>query len=426
MSPSPESSPPESSPPEPSSPERAAKDIPSWLTLLLASACGLIVANNYYAQPLVGPISAAVGLSAHASGFIVTVTQLGYGVGLLLVVPLSDLLENRRLIAAITGLATFALVAAGLADSASTFLVAAFCIGLGSVAVQILIPYAAHFAPQASRGRVVGNVMSGLMLGIMLARPISSFIAHAFGWHAVFFLSALMTGGMATILLLILPPRRPIVRLAYGGILASMAQLFLGTALLRRRAWYQACLFGAFSLFWTTTPLLLASPAFGLSQQGIAWFALAGVAGTIAAPVGGRLADRGWSQPVTGLAIALAALAFPLTLLFPPAREGVAGSPLALAALVASAIILDCGVSASLIMGQRAIFALGEEIRGRLNALFVASLFIGGAAGSALGGWAFASGGWPLAAGLGFALPCLAFLAYLTEFRRKDKAPQKS
>ena len=383
--------------------------VPRGMTVLLAATCGLIVANLYYAQPLAGPISASLGLSHAGAGLIVTMTQLGYGAGLLFIVPLGDLVENRRLILAVTALATLALLGAALAPGAGAFLLAALLIGIGSVAVQILVPYAAHLAPEAKRGQVVGNVMSGLMLGIMLSRPVASLIAEVSSWHAVFFASTAVMVVLMGVLLRALPPRVSTNRLGYGALLASMLHLARTMPVLRRRALYQFCLFGAFSLFWTTTPLLLAGP-YHLSQFGIALFALAGVAGAVSAPLAGRVADRGWIRPASGLAMLTVAAGFGLTHLAAP------GSPVALGLLVVGAIVIDFGVTANLVLGQRAIFSLGAEYRARLNGLFMAFFFVGGAFGSAAGGWAFAQGGWPLASAIGIALPILALALWLTEW----------
>lgn len=328
-----------------------------WLTFLLAASCGLTAANIYYAQPLAGPISAALGLSAEATGLIVTLTQIGYGLGLLLIVPLGDLIENRRLTLVLLAIATLALLGAGLSTHPLPFLLSALGIGIGTVAVQVLVPYAAHLAPEAVRGRVVGNVMSGLMLGIMLARPVASFITQISSWHVVFYASAATMLLLAAVLARTLPVRMPAGRLRYSELLASMGQLARTTPVLRRRALYHAGLFAAFSLFWTTTPLLLAGSEFGLSQGGIALFALAGVAGAIAAPIAGRVADRGWSRPATGCAMLAVAGAFLMT------HIAVPGSHWALGLLVAAAILLDFGVSANMTLGQRAIFGLGAEFR---------------------------------------------------------------
>jgi predicted MFS family arabinose efflux permease len=386
-------------------PAPAQTAVPPWLTLLLATACGLIVANIYYAQPLIGPIGAELGISAQAAGLIVTLTQIGYGAGLLFVVPLGDLVENRILVTSLVGLSALALAAAALSTAALPFLAASLCIGLGSVAVQVLVPYAAHLAPEAMRGRMVGNVMSGLMLGIMLARPAASFVTHALSWHAMFFLSAALMVGVACVLRAALPARRPPPGLRYGDLLRSMGGLALHTKALRRRALYHGFLFAAFSLFWTAVPLQL-TRVFHLSQAGIALFALAGVAGAVAAPIAGSLADRGWSRPATGLAMGIAACAFVI------AGMGAPGSNAALGLLVAAAILLDFGVTAHLVLGQRELFSLGAEIRSRLNGLFMAMFFVGGAAGSALGAWAYARGGWSLTGWIGLALPVASLACY--------------
>jgi predicted MFS family arabinose efflux permease len=381
----------------------------------MAAACGLIVANIYYAQPLIGPIASQLGIPISDAGLIVTLTQLGYGVGLLLIVPLADQLENRRLVLAAVGLATLGLVGAALAPNALSFLAASLLIGFGSVGVQVLSPLAAHLAPDAQRGRVVGDVAMGIMLGIMAARPAASFIAAASSWRAVFFAGAAVMAGLAIVLAFALPRRKPNVGISYGALMASMIGLAARTPTLQRRAFYQSCLFAAFSLFWTTAPLHLAD-AFGYTQRGIALFALAGVSGAIAAPLSGRLADRGYGRAVTGFAILLVAAALALTLIAP------GGSTLALALLVACAVLLDFGAQANLVVGFRAIFALGAESRGRLNGLYIACFFAFGAFGSALGAWSFAQGGWRLAASLGLFFPLAALIGFALEPRKPGRA----
>ena len=397
--------------------EPAPTGLSTALTLTLAAAGGLIAANMYYAQPLAGPIAAALGLPPALTGLIVTLTQFGYSAGLLLIVPLADLLENRRLILVMLGIVIVALLCAALATHPLPFLLSEFCIGVGAVALQVIVPFAGHLAPPAMQGRVVGNILSGLMLGIMLARPAASFVAALSSWHMVFLLSAGLMVVTALALANALPRRVPVSRMGYGGLLASMGQLVLTTPVLRRRALYQACLFAAFSLFWTTVPLLLAGPAYHMSQGGIGLFALAGVAGVVAAPIAGRIADRGWTRPATIAAMVAAALAFLMTHLAPH------GSVLALGLLMAAAILLDAGMTAHLVLGQRALFALGTEIRGRLNGLYMATFYTGGAIGSALGGWAYAQGGWALASWVGFALPAVALAYCFTEPPATSEAP---
>lgn len=394
------------------------KQVPKWLTFLLAASCGLIVANLYYAQPLVGPISKSLRISTDLSGLIVTVTQIGYVIGLLFIVPLSDLVENRRLAVSTLGVAVCALLMAGLTHQAGIFFAAAFLIGLGSVVAQVLVPYAAHLSTKEEQGRMVGNIMSGLLLGIMFARPVSSFLTGIFSWNLIFLLSA---GMMLLIILLLsrfLPERMPAKAPSYKSTIASLWPLFKSTPILRRRALYQACLFCSFSLFWTVAPLWLAKQ-FLLSQTGIALFALVGVGGAVASPIAGRLADKGFTRKLTGLAFVIAASAFALTHLF----QSIPG--LALVIFCMAAVLLDMSVSGNLVLGQQAIYALGERTRGRMNGIFMAVFFAGGAIGSAVGGWAFAHGGWNAASLIGMTMPILALVCFLTEKRSDSSRPKE-
>lgn len=384
-------------------------NISKWLTLLLAAACGIIVANLYYAQPLVGVISSSIGLSANSSGLIVTLTQIGYVVGLLFIVPLGDIVDNRRLVVTSLLLTGVALAITAMSKQAAPFLAASFVIGIGSVAAQVLVPFASYLASDASRGRVVGNVMSGLLLGIMLSRPLSSLVADFLGWHAVFALSAAAIIILAIVLAKVLPARKPMTDTRYTALLGSMWHLLRTTPILRRRAAYHAFVFATFSLFWTTVPLLLSGPVFHFSQINIALFALVGVAGAIAAPIAGRLADRGWTKPATWIALATVVGSMLLPLMIRT------GSITGIVILVVSAILLDAGVSANLVLGQRALFSLSPEIRSRLNGLFMAIFFFGGAIGSAIGGWTYATGGWSAVLWIGMAFPIAAILYFATE-----------
>jgi predicted MFS family arabinose efflux permease len=379
------------------------------MVLLLAVAAGMIVANLYYAQTLVGPISASTGLSPRAAGLVVTLTQVGYCLGLLFIVPLGDRLENRRMI--VTGLAftSAALALAALAHSAAAFLLAALCIGLGAVVAQVLVPFAAHLAPEASRGEVVGKVVSGLLLGIMLSRPLASLVADYAGWHAVFAGGAVALVGLAAVLHHKLPQRVPSAGPNYPQLIKSLWHLFATTPVLRRRSAYHAALFGAFSLFWTTAPMILQGPQFHLSQAGIALFALVGMAGAVASPVAGRLADSGHTRIATGIALVLGIAGFVLPLLAPVSRT------VSLALMVAASIVLDMGVAANLVLGQRAIYALGAEVRSRLNGIYFALFFAGGAAGSSFGGWVYATHGIAGAMTAGLAFCALGLAYWMTE-----------
>jgi predicted MFS family arabinose efflux permease len=385
----------------------AERSVPTWMVFFLATACGLVAADLYYAQPLIGIIAPEIGLSPSAASLIVTLTQIGYCSGLLLLVPMGDLVENRRLVLVTVCGVGAALLTAALSPSAPWFLAAALLLGLGTTAVQMLIPLAAHMAPEASRGRVVGNVMSGLLLGIMLARPVSSMVAYAVGWRAVFAMSAGVMVVLAVTLRLLLPERRPTSTQSYAKLIGSMWTLLRTTPILQRRATYQALLFAAFSLFWTTVPLELAGPTFNLTQRGIALFALAGAAGAIAAPIAGRLADRGFSRIATGICMTMVGAAWLI---------GRAGGHGSLASLVVTGILIDLGVQGNMVLNQRAIFALPPQIRSRLNGLYMAIFFFGGAVGSAIASRTFTRGGWESVSWVGLVLPAVALLVYATEF----------
>ena len=391
---------------DPTSPEAV---FPARLQWLLGIACGLLIANVYYAQPLTGLITAALGMPRASAGLLVTLPLIGYGTGLLLVVPLSDLIENRRLVSLMVGLEALCMAVICTTSNPSLYLFVAFFVGVTAAAVQILVPYVTFLAPEAQRGQAVGRVVSGVMLGIMLARPVSSLVSDLVSWRAIFGISALLMLSLLVALRVMLPQRQPAAGLTYPGLLLSLGHIFVTTPILRRRAIYHAYLFGAFSVFWTAVPLWLSGPQFGLTQRGIAWVALAGVAGAIAPPLAGRMADRGLSKRGTGLAMLAAITAFAVTM---AARDA---SPVALGMIVFAAILLDFAVSANLVFGQRAIYALSVEQRGRINGLFMATFFVGGAIGSALSGWCYERFGWTGVAVLGSALPVIALMYFATE-----------
>jgi predicted MFS family arabinose efflux permease len=382
------------------------RPISSILTLILALACGITVANLYYVQPVAGLIAGDYGMTVASAGVFVTVTQLGYAAGLLLVVPLGDILENRRLIAGMLALLVAALVAVAWAPDAYSFLAASVLLGLASSVVQIIVPYAGHSAPDASRGRTVGNVVSGLLFGIMLARPASSFAAQFAGHRTIFAVSAVASAALSAFLWRALPERRP-RGMPYFAAIGSLWPLLLQTKILQRRGAYQASLFGGFSLFWTAVPLVLSGPRFGFSQAGIGLFALAGAAGALASPYAGRLADQGYTRLVTLLSLAGAALAFLVAM----AGGALASWPL----LLAAALILDVAAASNLVTGQRAIFAVGEAARGRLNGLYLAVFFAGGSFGSFISGYALASGGWTAVCFAGLLFPLVALAYFATE-----------
>nr|WP_230975878.1 MFS transporter [Acetobacter garciniae] len=372
------------------------------LTGIFSAVCGLTVANIYYAQALVGPITHDLAIAPRWAGIIVTLTQLGYGAGLFLIVPLSDRAENRRLILlTMTGL-VLSLAGAASSPSATAFMLCSVSVGLCSVTSQILLPLATHFVPPAMRGRVIGNIMGGLITGIMLSRPLANAIAAGLGWRAVFWISALAMALVGAVLWRVLPTYAPEQRLRYSALLASIGRLLLDYAPLRRRIAYHGILFAVFNMFWTAVPLMLHA-RFGLGQGGIALFALAGAGGALAAPLAGRLADAGYTRSATWGAIGAVGLGALVS--------GWAVGAGWLVLLAFTAVFLDAGVQTNHIVSQRVVYSLNDAARGRLNAAYMTAIFLCGAAGSSAGAALYSLGGW-----WGFALAatllCLADLAF--------------
>jgi predicted MFS family arabinose efflux permease len=381
----------------------------SALIFIAALACGAAVANLYYAQTLIANIADYLHLNLKLAGIIVTLTQIGYGLGLLFIVPMADLFENRRLICA-TLLAT-SLSLLGLLFSHSTFAVLTFffLLGLTCVSAQIIIPLMTHLAPEEIRGKTVGNIMIGLTLGILLARPAASWFADLFMWKAVYIFSLMLILPLALVLQKMLPQRQPEKTASYWQILSSLPNIWLRYNTLRRRAIYHFFIFGTFSLFWTAIALLLLGPPFNYSHSQIALFALAGISGILAAPIGGRLADRNYTRLATGLCMAAVALAFIIAYI---GRDSVI-------ALIIAALLLDAGVSCNVVLGQRAIYMLAPQERGRINGIYIMVFFLGGALGSALSSYIYANGGWTYICVTGLASAVLIFGYFWTE--RKDE-----
>ncbi|MGF6973235.1 putative MFS family arabinose efflux permease [Paraburkholderia sp. JPY465] len=382
--------------------ERPVK-LTQGLIALFAFSCGAIVANLYYAQPITELIGPALHMSGGTASLIVSLTQIGYALGLFFIVPLGDLLENRKLTITTAVVSIASLAAASLMHTPSWFLLMSLLIGFSSVAVQILIPLAAHLAPDHSRGRIVGTIMGGLLLGILLSRPLSSIVADHFGWRVVFAAAAVVMALVTTVLALTIPRRQPDHSATYSELIGSLLVLVRTMPVLRHRALYQGLMFASFSLFWTAVPVEL-TRQYGLSQSAIALFSLVGAIGATSAPVAGRLADAGHSIRATFVALIVAALSYLPALVHP--ASGVFG-------LVVTGIALDFAVQMNMVLGQREIYALHAASRNRLNALYMTSIFVGGAIGSALASPLFERGGWPLVAGVALAFPLLAFVHFL-------------
>lgn len=384
-------------------PGAAAPDTPAPIgfgtSLLFAIACGALAGNIYYSQPLVALIAGGMGLSVSAESLIFTTVQLGYSIGLLFIVPLGDLFENRRLILALMALNVASLAGLAFAPGLSMLFAMLFVVGFTSTAAQVIVPLAANLAPAARRGQVVGNVMTGLFVGILLARPISSFLADYFGWRGPFVLSAAVIAGLAMWGVFAIPSRAPQGRHTYLRLIGSLAGLMITQPVLRRRSAYHTAMFGVFSLFWTASPIVLLRQGYSSSQ--IALFALAGVSGVLAAPVAGRLADRGYARPGTAIALCLSILTFALAWV----------SDANFWVLMLAGVLIDFGVQGNMVLSQRELYQLDEAIRGRLTSAYMTTFFLGGAAGSALTSPVLEAFGWTGICLLGGLVP-LAALVY--------------
>ncbi|HMA49930.1 MAG TPA: MFS transporter [Magnetospirillaceae bacterium] len=390
--------------------DRSQAGLTPGLTLLFAFGAGATVANIYYSQPLIGLISQSLGMETRLAGLIVTLTQIGYGAGLFFIVSLSDLVENRRLIQAMTLVLIAGLLGVASSHSVTTFMAASFLVGIGAVGTQVLVPFAVHLAREHERGRVVGNVMAGLLSGIMLARPISSGMAAYFGWRSVFVVSAVAMAGLLALLSWRLPRRFPKTGEHYGQILLSMLRLMATEPALQRRAFYQGSVSLVFNMFWTAVPLLLAD-RFGFDQRGIALFALAGAGGALAAPLAGRLGDRGYVRAGTGLALVGMLAALLLSGWFQQAHW--------LIGLGLAAILLDAMAQTNQVMSQRVIYSLSAEMRGRLNAAYMTVMFLMAALGSTLAALLYVGGGWWQAVSVPAGLLVVVLAVFATEYRRR-------
>ncbi|APR81008.1 MFS permease [Minicystis rosea] len=358
---------------------------PAWLIGLLAVAAGTTVANLYYNQPLLPAIAVSFGVDERAAGGIPVVTQLGYGLGMIAVVPLGDRVERRRVIVGMTALAAVALLAVAAAPSLGWLLAASLALGLASMVPQAIVPYAAGIAHPTERGRVVGNVMSGLLIGILLSRTVSGLVGARLGWQAMYVISAGSMLALAVVLRVLLPPQSPERRVPWGELYRSVLTLVRTEPVLQQHAFLGALTFAAFSLFWSTLAFHLAALPQHWGSGVAGAFGVVGVAGALAAPLVGRFADQRDPRIINGAALATVALSFVVL--------GLGGG--SLLGLGLGVILLDLGAQANHISNQTRIFGLDAALRNRLNTAYMALYFAGGAFGSWLGTTVYARFAWP-------------------------------
>lgn len=354
------------------------------LIVLMSVATGLAVASNYYAQPLLDTIANAFSLSVNQAGFIVTTAQLGYAAGLLLLVPLGDMFERRGLIVFMTLLAAGGMLITATSQSLWMMILGTALTGLFSVVAQILVPFAATLAAPEKRGKVVGTIMSGLLLGILLARTVAGLLASLGGWRTVYWVASVLMALMAIALWRGLPQVKQDSHLNYPQLLSSIFSLFIKNSLLRTRALLGCLTFANFSILWTSMAFLLASPPFNYSEGVIGLFGLAGAAGALGARPAGGLVDKGKGHHTTTIGLLLLLLSW----------VAIAFGQFSAIALIIGILVLDLTVQGVHITNQSLIYRMMPEARNRLTAGYMTSYFIGGAAGSLISASAYQHAGW--------------------------------
>lgn len=392
--------------------------LPPTTLLLMATACGLCAGANYFNQPLLHSIAQDLRISEAQASSTVTMAQVSYGLGLLLLVPLGDMLERRRLVLVLMLLAACGMLASGASGLAGSFALLAcgtLMAGVFSVAAQVLVPMAATFAAPGSSGRAVGLVMSGLLIGILASRSVAGILSELGGWSTVYWVGAACTALMAVLLARALPKAPPTAAVGYGAVMRSLAALIGQHPRLRSRALIGGLGFATLSVLFSTMALLLAGPQFGLSDMEIGLIGIAGIAGALMANVAGRMADKGLEQRTT--------LAGALLMLLGWLALWLGGASLWW--FLIGMLIADGALQALHISNQNVIYALAPQARSRINAVYMTAYFIGASLGSALGTWAWLHHGWNGTSAMGGALG-LATLAVVGWDRQLAQAAHKT
>ncbi|EIH9921842.1 TPA: MFS transporter [Escherichia coli] len=382
------------------------------LIVLMSIATGLAVASNYYAQPLLDTIARNFSLSASSAGFIVTAAQLGYAAGLLFLVPLGDMFERRRLIVSMTLLAAGGMLITASSQSLAMMILGTALTGLFSVVAQILVPLAATLASPDKRGKVVGTIMSGLLLGILLARTVAGLLANLGGWRTVFWVASVLMALMALALWRGLPQMKSETHLNYPQLLGSVFSMFISDKILRTRALLGCLTFANFSILWTSMAFLLAAPPFNYSDGVIGLFGLAGAAGALGARPAGGFADKGKSHHTTTFGLLLLLLSW-LAIWF---------GHTSVLALIIGILVLDLTVQGVHITNQTVIYRIHPDARNRLTAGYMTSYFIGGATGSLISASAWQHGGWAGVCLAGATIALVNLLVWWRGFHRQEAA----
>jgi len=385
------------------------------MVTLMAVACGLSVANIYYVQPLLDLLARSFDVSSGTASLLVMITQLGYAAGLIFIVPLGDQLNRRRLITIAFIGTIVSLLAAMISPSFGWLLVSSLFVGLTATCAEIMVPMAAALATPAQRGAVVARVMSGLLIGILLARTFAGILSDLAGWRAVFGLAALIMVIVTTLLYRLLPNEAPVAnqRMSYRATLVSVWSLLVEEPTLRRRIVYGSCGFASFTIIWTTLPFLLAGGPYHYSETMIGLFSLLGAAGALGANAAGSLHDRGHGRVAVAVFMALAIASFALMGLLQTH----------VVAVMLGLFFMDLGVQGVQILNQSTIYSIRPEARSRITTAYLGCFFIAGALGSAVAGFSYQWGGWPASMAVAGLLETAALLFWTTESRGRVTAP---
>jgi predicted MFS family arabinose efflux permease len=376
----------------------------------MAVACGLAVANIYYAQPLLADMGSYFGVPDRRIGLVSMLSQVGYATGMLLFLPLGDRLERRSFILAMLGTVTVALLGVAAAPNFTWLAAASLAVGVSTITPQLLVPFAAHLAEPAERGRVVGTVMSGLLIGILAARTVSGVVGSTLGWRSMYVIAAAVMVALAVSLKELLPRSQPEgLGVSYLGLLRSIGGLLRDEPVLRQSCPFGAMSFGAFSAFWTTLAFHLVGPPFGYGSGVVGLFGLVGIVGALAAPLAGRFADRRSPRWTIGAGLACIVLSYAVLYEFGGTVYG----------MLVGVILLDLGAQSAHVSNQSRIYAIRPEARSRMNTAYMVAYFIGGALGSYGGAWGWGRAGWGgvCLVGLGMAVAGLIAFAATTEVR---------
>jgi predicted MFS family arabinose efflux permease len=371
--------------------------------LFMAVCTGLIVANLYYCQPLIVLIAREFGITEESAGTITYLTQGGYAVGLFFMVPLGDKLERKGQIMATTLASVVALIAAATAKSFLLLQIASLLIGITSIVPQLILPLAASLSHEKERGKVVGTIMSGLLIGILLSRTLSGIIGEYLGWRSMFWIAALICLTILFFIKMLFPVSKPVFEGNYGTLLKSLITLIKTQPLLREATFINSLSFAQFGAFWTTMVLLLSGEPFNYNAATIGLFGVIGAVGAFAAPVVGKFGDRGNARAPIGYGILLMLIAFTV---FYFSSEEVIG-------LIIGIILIDIGLQCVHISNQTRVYSILPEARNRMNTVYMSFSFLGTAAGSALGLWLWKIGGWHAVSFGNASLALIALIVYI-------------